>query len=477
MKMHLVFKLALSILAVTLLVAAGWFTRAAWLPWLSSTREKEPSPSPNPETVAVADRVLLTEQAQKNLRLTTQALKAQNFWKTITVPGMIVDRPGHTDRGVVAPLTGVVKTIHHFPGDTVKPGEPLFTLRILSETLHTTQTELFKAVKDIALAQSQKKRLASAGEALPESRLIEVENQITRLETVVKAHRQELLNRGLTEEQIAAVSEGKFVAEVIVRVPPRPLDHKPLVSPSTMPPAGSSRAASADQSSASELEQAFELQDLKVELGYQVQAGHTLCTLANHQMLAIEGKAFREETPLLERAVREHWAVDIDFQEEVTSAWSTLEQKFFIRQLSNTIDPVTRTFSFLIPFENQSRVVEREGKTIVLWRFRPGHQVRLNLRVEELKDVFVLPPDAVVREGGEAYVFRQNGDMYDRKPVHVVYQDRRHVVIANDGSIPPGIFVAQTAAAQLNRMIKAQSNSLPKGFHIHADGSIHMGNH
>jgi multidrug efflux pump subunit AcrA (membrane-fusion protein) len=469
MKMHLGFKLTLSILAVTALVAAGWFTREAWLPWLPSTRGNEPPPDSTPESVAVADRVLLTEQTQKNLGLTTRALKVENFWKTITVPGMIVDRPGHTDRGVVAPLTGVVKTIHHFPGDTVKPGEPLFTLRILSETLHTTQTELFKAIKDITLAQAQKKRLASAAEALPESRLIEVENQITRLETAVKAHRQELLNRGLTEEQIAAASEGKFVAEVTVRVPPRPLDHKPLVSPSAALQAGSPRTASS--------EQAFEVQELKVELGYQVQAGQTLCTLANHQMLAIEGKAFREETPLLERAVREHGAVDVDFQEEFVGDWPTLEQSFLIRQISNTIDPVTRTFTFLIPFENQSRVVERDGKTIVLWRFRPGHQVRLNLRVEELKGVFVLPPEAVVREGGEAYVFRQNGDMYDRKPVHVVYQDRRNVVIANDGSVPPGIFVAQTAAAQLNRMIKAQSNSLPKGFHIHADGSIHMGDH
>ena len=113
----------------------------------------------------------------------------------------------------------------------------------------------------------------------------------------------------------------------------------------------------------------------------------------------------------------------------------------------------------------------------MLWRFRPGHQVRLNLRVEKLDNVFVLPPDAVVREGGEAYVFRQNGDVYDRKPVHVVYQDRRHVVVANDGSVPAGIFVAQTAAVQLNRMVKAQSGTMPKGFHIHPDGSVHFGSH
>jgi multidrug efflux pump subunit AcrA (membrane-fusion protein) len=448
---------------------AGYLTHDAWLPLLRFTATAEPPEHAEPSGAGTAsDRVLLTEQAQKNLRLTAQALKAETFWKTITVPGVVVDRPGHSDRSVVAPLTGVVKTIHHFPGDTVKPGETLFTVRILSETLHTTQTELFRSVKDIALAQAQKKRLASAGGALPEARLIEVDNQITRLQTAIKSYRQELLNRGLSEAQIEAAGEGNFVAEINVKVPSLSAGHKPLSGT----PDGIQ-----DRATPGEAMAAFEVQELKVELGQQVQVGQTLCTLANHHLLAVEGKAFREETPLLERAVRHNWPVEVDFQEDKAAEWPTLDQKFQIRHLSNTIDPVTRTFTFHLPFENQSRAVEREGKTIMLWRFRPGHQVRLNLRVEELKNVFVLPADAVVREAGEAYVFRQNGDLYDRKPVHVVYQDRRHVVVANDGSVPAGIFVAQTGAAQINRMIKAQSSTLPKGFHIHPDGSVHFGSH
>jgi hypothetical protein len=73
----------------------------------------------------------------------------------------------------------------------------------------------------------------------------------------------------------------------------------------------------------------------------------------------------------------------------------------------------------------------------------------------------------------EAYVFRQNGDLFDRKPVRVVTQDRQHVVIANDGSIPPGLFVAQNSAIQINRVLKAGNGGLPPGFHMHADGSIH----
>ena len=90
-----------------------------------------------------------------------------------------------------------------------------------------------------------------------------------------------------------------------------------------------------------------------------------------------------------------------------------------------------------------------------MWRFRPGQRVRLKIPVERLEDVFVLPAAAVVREGPEAYVFRQNGDVFDRKPVRVLAEDRSEVVVANDGSVGPGQYVVRNHAAALNRALKA----------------------
>jgi hypothetical protein len=98
----------------------------------------------------------------------------------------------------------------------------------------------------------------------------------------------------------------------------------------------------------------------------------------------------------------------------------------------------------------------------------------LHVAVDKMDGVFVLPREALVREGPEAYVFRQNGDFFDRKPVHVLHEDRRHVALANDGSLRTGFYVAQNAAASLNRVLKAQaSTGLPTGFHVHADGTVH----
>ena len=448
------------VLAFLALGSTAFLTQEHWKPILFP-----PMPANEEETshalaspAAPTEKIYLSDQAQKNLNLTAQPIKIETYWKTISVPGMVIDRPGLSDRGVVTPVTGVVSRIHKFAGDTVRPGDVLFTLTLLSESLQLSQADLFKSTQDIKLASEQRKRLTSAGGGIAESKVIEADNQLFRLNVAVKAYRQELLIRGLSPAQIDGVADGTFVSEIPIVVPRRPIS-VPVTTASPSP------------------ETSYEVQDVKVELGQQVQAGQTLSMLSNHHLLSVEGRAFRDETPLLERAVKEDWPVVVDFREGDAGDWPTPPQSLPIRYLANTIDPDTRTFRFLLPLDNQSRVVERDGHSQFLWRYRPGQRVRLLVRVEQLTNVYTLPAAAVAREGANAYVFRQNGNTFDRKPVQVVWQDSDRVVIANDGSVPPGLYVAQAGAAQLNRMMKSQSDTTPAGFHIHADGSVHMGKH
>ena len=428
---------------VAVVIALAFFTRAAWLPWFSRADDTNDEEAHGP--IVAGQQVKLSEQAQANLRLVVKPLEVTTYWKTIQVPGSVVDRPAQSDRGIVAPATAVVTRVHRFPGDTVKPGETLFTLRLLSETLQLSQSELFRAAQEQEITLEKKKRLADpkAIGAVSEATRIELDNQLRRLNVTVQAQRQELLIRGLTPAQIDGVAEGKYVTTIEIKAPQ------------------------------SKGDSTFEVQELRVELGQQVQAGHTLCLLSNHQSLYIEGRAFRQETHLIEKAVKEGWPVQVDFMEDEAAGWPALDQTFMIRHIANTIDPASRTFAFYLPLANQSRSIAKNDGTLLLWRFRPGQKVRLHVRVEKLDNVFVLPADAVVREGPEAYVFRQNGDILERKPVQVIYMDRQHAVLANDGSVPAGVFVAQNAAVQINRVLKAGSSSLPSGFHMHADGSIH----
>ena len=71
-----------------------------------------PSSNENPSTIAPAATPLapgdatpvrLSPQARENLGLVSKPLKLTNYWRTLEVPGVIVDRPGVSDRGVIAP--------------------------------------------------------------------------------------------------------------------------------------------------------------------------------------------------------------------------------------------------------------------------------------------------------------------------------------------------------------------------------------
>src|SRR5438477_109021 len=84
-----------------------------------------------------------------------------------------------------------------------------------------------------------------AGSTVPEARQIEVEQQIRRQQTAAKALRLDLGNRGFTPAQIDAAAAGQFVRELTVVAPP--------VADAT-----------------------FEVEELKVNLGEQVQAGQAL---------------------------------------------------------------------------------------------------------------------------------------------------------------------------------------------------------
>src|SRR5262245_23524554 len=57
---------------------------------------------------AEINRIELSEQAQQNIGLETVVLQQATFARTITVPGIVIEKPGHSDVEVTAPLTGVV---------------------------------------------------------------------------------------------------------------------------------------------------------------------------------------------------------------------------------------------------------------------------------------------------------------------------------------------------------------------------------
>ena len=418
----------------------------------------------------LARSVLLTPQARRNIGLETKALVTATAWKVIELPGVVVDRPGVSDRGVTAPIAGTIVKVQAFPGTTVAPEAALFTIRLVSDSVHKSQLELFKATKEIEIAQRQRRRLdelALAG-AVPQARLYEIENQLDRMQATVEAYRQDLVARGLSIASIDAAAAGEFVTEIVVRAP---ADQS--LADATAHAAGAG---------AENVPFAFEVHSLDVELGQHVEAGTVLMHLADHRTLLIEGRGFKDDMPMVQEAARQGLGIEIDADEPDASTWPAFPGTLPIDHISNTVDPATRTFAFFLALTNQWHTYPQQDETRVLWRFRPGSRLRLRVAADRMDDVFVVPRDAVVREGPRAFVFRQSRDfvlrsqdaLFERTEVHIVHEDRLTSVLANDGSLRSGSRIAQSGAAAIDRIWKSQrGESKPSDVHVHADGSLH----
>ncbi len=147
-------RFAFSLAVLAAISATVFFSRNQWITKLSAP-VAEPIAQDAAPPVEEPKVLKLSPQARKNLKLISKPARPQTYWRTIQVPGEIVDRPGQSDRGVTSPAVGVVSEVHAFPGDTVRPGDRLFTLRLFSEYLQNTQKELFSSTKEAQIVHEQ----------------------------------------------------------------------------------------------------------------------------------------------------------------------------------------------------------------------------------------------------------------------------------------------------------------------------------
>jgi multidrug efflux pump subunit AcrA (membrane-fusion protein) len=456
------------LLTAMVIVGAGYVaysTKDHWVGYVfpdrTSAEEKKAE-----DAGGAPDRVKLTPQAIASLKLRIEPIALEPYWRKLTMPGTVIERLNDSDREVATKMAGIVTEIKVHQGETVREGDHLFTIQLNSEFLQSLQTDLAKSLGEMTIAEAQYQRVANMvrlGTKSPNDLAIE-DKQVKRLQTQIDSIRRQLGVLGLSPAQIASAEKGQLATEATIIVPKvakiLPHQGKNIVLTTldghNHPP---TKSGPPDE------RPMFEVQELKVHLGSHVQAGQTLCILSNHQFLFIEGQAFKSEDQSIAQAARANWPVEAEFYEETKGDWDTMEP-LTIRNLSNVVSQESKTFAFYLPLRNQFNSYTKEGKTFFVWRFRPGQRVRLKIPVEKLGEgVIVLPESAVVREGAEAFVFRQNGDLFQRTPVQVLYQDRNEVVLAYDGSIGVGQYIVRNHAAVLNRAMKANEGG--GGHHHH----------
>ncbi len=408
----------------------------------------------------------LTPQARRNLGLTPEFLRPvelSTYRRSITVPAVIVPKPGRSLIVVSSPLNGVVTHVHAVTGEAVLPGELLFEVRLTYEDLVETQTAYLKTISELAVESREITRLEEAARsgAISGKQLLERRYAKEKLEAFAKSQREALRLHGLSDRQIEAISQdGKLLGDLEIVAPDVDShdDHEELrlSQASTYPVSFVQRPPPVLAPSADEPPLPLVVDDLRVHKGQAIAAGERLCSLSDYSQLFIEGKAFESDIAAITEAAQREWKVDAVFS---GSSGQELVRDLKLVFVSNSIDPESRTLSLFVELPNRVLRDETnaEGQRFVSWKYRLGQRLELRVPVAEWENQIVLPVEAVVKEGADWYVFVQNGKRFARVPVHVQHRDQSSVVIANDGSIYPGDVVAQRAAHQMQMAIKNSS--------------------
>ena len=385
-----------------------------------------------------ADAVKLSQAAEENVGLRLAKVELGAFERTITVPAMVVERPGRSTVQVAAPLTGVVTRIWPLQGETVAPRQPLFDLRLTHEEVVEAQAQYLRTAEELDVVQREIDRLekVAADGAIAGKTLLERKYEQQKLEGVFRAQRQGLLLHGLSPAQVDdIVAKRALVGSMTVAVPREEERPAPERNPDDPP-------------------RLFQVEELKVDKGQHVKAGDPLCVLADHSRLYIQGKAFEQDVPVLDKAADKDW--------RLTAVVETADGKRLsvpdlpIVYVANKVEPESRAFLFYVQLPNQLvRTAERpDGHRFSTWQFKPGQRVELLVPVERWADRIVLPLDAVVQDGPESYVFEKNDGHFDRRAVRVEYRDQYSAVIANDGTLTPGKMVIVSGAYQVHLAMK-----------------------
>ena len=385
-----------------------------------------------------AAAIKLSKQAQGNIGLHLARVELRPFQRTMTVPGIVVERPGWSVLEVTAPMTGVVARIYPIQGEAVQPGQPLFEVRLTHEDLLQVQTEFLRTVEELDVIGREVARLekVSADGVIAGKTLLERKYEQQKQEALLRTQRQALVLHGLSREQVDnIVSTRTLLQSLTIHAPVREISSSPR---SPVHP--------------------LQVRELKATQGKYVNAGETLCTLVDYGELYIEGQAFEQDTQAINRAASAGRKVSAVLGSQSTNK-EEMAEGLKILYLDDKVDRQSRAFHFYVMLPNRMLRQDKmaDGRRFVYWQFKPGQTAQIRIPVEQWTDRIVLPIEAVAQDGAEAYVFEANGDHFDRRAVRVEYRDQDWVVIANDGALKIGSTVAVSAAHQIQLALKNKS--------------------
>ncbi|MCA8956307.1 MAG: efflux RND transporter periplasmic adaptor subunit [Planctomycetes bacterium] len=396
----------------------------------------------------------------------------------------------------------------------------------ISESLHTALTEMRTAARSLAILDTERRRIEqvnaeAGGVALVDGRrLVEIGYERARAEQRVDNARFELRHHGLSAAEVAAVEKGDHpphgrelwqrvltvhglwttaVGQMQALLPESyrnapwtigllgELSAVGLADPALL---AALRASSpmrtrfrecaalllrgetlprvrglAEQGALDDLMRVaapndspdWDLVEVAVRPGQPVVAGQTIAVVRDARSMWLRLRPVGNELGMLRDAVR---------RAALLEAVPTIEGTGPILRGLRVLTVGDGAPNPVIPCAND-RLARTDG-VVVGWQLQAGTHYRVRIPQAPLQQVFVLPVAAVVSEGADRVVYLQDGDSFRPKPVRVVWEDREHVVVANDGALFPNDAVVESGAFALSlAMQRAKGGDAQEHHHHH----------
>lgn len=435
------------------------------------------------------DHVALTKQAFENLNLRLGHATRGDYWKSQTVPGEVIEVPGRSELSVPAPVAGVIERVLVNQGQSVSQDEQIAELRITDEELTQSQSKLLATLARQEVVREEIARLEplTRSGTVPGTKKRELEYELRQLVADQTTKLQELRARGLSDSVLDSIVNSRSLANKLFVALPKYSD-----------PTYVTKNVSLDSDGSPQM--SYSVERLYVHPGKTVQRGETLCSLTFHAELQIRGTAFESDLPILDRLADNDWKLTAEFGHDHQGEHTHRERLngLHVLHINNRANVNSQTFDFFVPITNEVKrsTKDSDGRVFQQWRFKPGQRVHLRLPKEQWTDQLLLPNDAVVVEGPNAFVFVEHIHEKDDKdhqqhhgtpddethddhdhdvfielepvPVRLLHRDAVTAVIANDNQIHPNDRLALNNAFKLHLAMKMQTGG-GGGHHHHHD--------
>lgn len=403
-----------------------------------------------------------------------------SYTQYFSVPAFVRERPTTSNLQASSRMSGVVRRIFVQVGQSVREGDPLVELELTGDELASAQSLLLDSVQQLKIIDDEIARLqpASTDGGIARKNLIEKQYEQRRMQSVIEAKRQELLIRGLAQEDVdAIIREQQLVRSIIVRVPRdiRPETPAGLTQQSD-PPGVFRLTAQDDQEPVGPW--VYSVESMRVSPGSVLQAGEAVSDLAYHETLLIEGQAYERDLPTLTSIINDQRPVSIEIGDDASPV---VIDDLRVLYMDNHVDDETQTYRFYIEVPNQvlAENINSQQRRFRTWQFKPGQRGHVRIPQTTLDGLVVLPAEAVTEEGIDHVLFRQialhdhfHGDTpphaeLKKLVVSVRYRDQRTVVIDHRNQLSPK---QKIAVNQADMLLRASSAG---GGHGHDHGHEH----